>query len=100
MQAEFGFNKDKITVTVPDKNYLTTLVPNKVELDLTGEAEVVRALQNPIGSPRFKDIVKKGEKIAIITSDITRPMPSYEVVSQNIGHLFGFRFQLDIIIRA
>ncbi|MCQ2482879.1 MAG: nickel-dependent lactate racemase [Clostridia bacterium] len=87
MQAEFGFNKDKITVTVPDKNYLTTLVPNKVELDLTGEAEVVRALQNPIGSPRLKDIVKKGEKIAIITSDITRPMPSYKVIPHVLDEL-------------
>ena len=37
-------------------------------------------MENPIGSPRLKDIVKPGEKIAIITSDITRPMPTYKVM--------------------
>ena len=34
------------------------------------------ALQNPINSKRLSEIVKPGKKIAIITSDITRPMPS------------------------
>lgn len=38
--------------------------------------EIKRALETPIGSPRLKNILKPGEKIAIITSDITRPMPS------------------------
>ena len=44
------------------------------------DKDVVHALENPIGSPRLKDIVKPGEKIAIITSDITRPMPTYKVM--------------------
>ncbi|MCQ2534113.1 MAG: nickel-dependent lactate racemase [Clostridia bacterium] len=87
MNLEFGFNKEKINVTIPDNNYCGTLVPNKVELDLTGEAEVIRGIQNPIGSPRLKDIVKKGEKVAIITSDITRPMPSYKVVPHVLDEL-------------
>lgn len=87
MNIELGFNKEKVTVDVPDKNYMTTLVPNKVELGLTGEEEVIRGIQNPIGSPRLKDIVKKGEKIAIITSDITRPIPSYKVLPHVLDEL-------------
>lgn len=38
------------------------------------------ALANPIGTARLRDIVKPGEKIAIITSDVTRPMPTWEVM--------------------
>ncbi len=50
-------------------------------------AEVKRALAEPIGSPRLKDIVKAGEKVVIVTSDITRPMPSYRVLPAVIDEL-------------
>ena len=47
----------------------------------TDETGIVRAsLENPIGSQRLRQIVKPGEKIAIITSDITRPMPTAKVL--------------------
>lgn len=87
MEVLFGYAKEKIAVNIPDQNYMGTLVPNHVELDLTGEEEVVRSLQNPIGTPRLKDMVKKGQKIAIITSDITRPMPSYKVIPHVLDEL-------------
>ena len=87
MEVLFGYAKEKIAVNIPDQNYMETLVPNHVELDLTGEEEVVRSLQNPIGTPRLKDMVKKGQKIAIITSDITRPMPSYKVIPHVLDEL-------------
>lgn len=87
MDVLFGYAKEKINVNIPDENYMATLVPNHVELDLTGEEEVVRSLNNPIGSPRLKDMVKPGQKIAIITSDITRPMPSYKVIPHVLDEL-------------
>lgn len=87
MDVQFGFDKEKITVSIPDKNYMGTLVPNEVELDLTGHEEVVRALQNPIGSKRLSEIVHPGEKIAIITSDITRPVPSYKIIPHVLDEL-------------
>lgn len=87
MEVTLGFNKEKYNIDIPDANYMGTLVPNHVELGLTGEEEVVRSLQNPIGSPRLKDIVKPGEKVAIITSDITRPMPSYKVLPHVLDEL-------------
>ncbi len=87
MQVLLGYGKEKIDISIPDEKYAGTLVPNHVELDLTGEEEVIRSLQNPIGSPKLRDIVKPGEKIAIITSDITRPMPSYKVVPHVLDEL-------------
>ena len=35
-----------------------------------------KALENPIGSPRLRDLVKGKNKIVIIASDHTRPVPS------------------------
>ena len=77
MKLEFGFGTGIQTVEVPDQNVVGVLHANEVECELTGEAEVRRALSAPIGAPLLKDVVKPGEKIAIITSDITRPMPVF-----------------------
>lgn len=42
-----------------------------------GERELVKqALENPIGSPRLRELVKGKNKIVIIASDHTRPVPS------------------------
>ena len=76
MEFELGFGAGVQKLTVPDENLIGVLLPNPVEVSLTGEAEVRRALENPIGTPRLKDVVRPGETVAIITSDITRPMPS------------------------
>jgi nickel-dependent lactate racemase len=37
-----------------------------------GADEVVRALQNPIGSTRLVDIARRGQKIALVIPDLTR----------------------------
>ena len=80
MLLSFGYNKTTLQYNLPDENLLGVLLPNETPAALTGEAEVKRALQNPIGTPRLSEIVRPGEKIAIVTSDITRPMPTYAVL--------------------
>lgn len=89
MILELGFGKGTQAVDVPDENIIGILTPNAVTVDLTGEAEVKRALEEPIGSKRLKDIVKPGEKIAIITSDITRPCPSYKMLPALLDELYA-----------
>ncbi|MFT9493730.1 nickel-dependent lactate racemase [Anaerosolibacter sp.] len=76
MEFALGFGKQSIKFQIEQKNLMGVLEANKVTVDSMGADEVKRALNNPIGSPRLKDIVKRGEKIVIVTSDITRPMPS------------------------
>lgn len=89
MVLEFGFGTSTQVVEVPEKNLMGVLHANSVETDLTGEAEVRRALGNPIGSPRLREIVKPGEKIAVVTSDITRPMPTYKVMPALLDELYA-----------
>ncbi len=80
MQLEIGYYKDKKPLEIPDKNLLGVLKPNHVETGAGGVREVERALANPIGTPKLSEIVRPGEKIVIITSDITRPMPTSVVL--------------------
>lgn len=80
MVYEFGFGKEKQLVDIPQGIDVRELTAND-DIEFNDiDKDVVHALENPIGSPRLKDIVKPGEKIAIITSDITRPMPTYKVM--------------------
>lgn len=89
MKLSFGFGVGTQEAEVPEKNLLGVLHANQVELGLTGEPEVRRALAEPIASPRLREIVRPGEKIAIITSDITRPMPTYKVMPALLDELYA-----------
>ena len=88
MRLEFGFGDGQQIVEAPDANVVGILTPNEVPLGATGADAVVEALQNPIGSPRLSAIVKPGEKIAIITSDVTRPMPTAMVMPALLDELY------------
>lgn len=87
MEFNFGFGKRNLTFNVNDENLLGKIVPNKLNIDLMNEEEVKRAMKNPIGTPRLKEIAVPGKKIVIITSDITRPMPSKVVLPIVIDEL-------------
>ena len=80
MNIELGFGNGIQMLEVPDANVSEILVPNEIDSSLSAEEAVRGALENPISSPRLRDMVKTGEKIAIVTSDITRPMPTYAVM--------------------
>ena len=88
MKLEVGIGNRLQSVEIPDNDLQQVLLPNEVQRTLTGEAEVRRALSAPIGSPRLKEIVQPGEKIAIVTSDITRPMPTYKVMPALLDELY------------
>lgn len=87
MKLEFGFGTGKQTVEVPEQNLLGVLTPNQVQYTHTGEAAIKYALEHPIGLPRLREIVRPGEKVVIVTSDITRPMPTSAVMPALLDEL-------------
>ncbi len=89
MKIELGIGQRTQAVEIADENIIDVLTPNPVKYDLMGEDEVKRALAAPIASPRLKDIVKPGEKIVIITSDISRPMPTWVVMPALLDELYA-----------
>ena len=95
MIYEFGFGKEKQFVDIPDGIRVRELKANDDIEFKAIDADVVHALENPIASPRLKDIVKPGEKIAIVTSDITRPMPTYKVMPALLEELEAAGVNLD-----
>ncbi len=76
MKQTFGYGKNGIELDIPEKNLISVVTANEVLAMRQGAEEVKYALENPITSKRLKDLVKPGESICIVTSDITRPCPS------------------------
>ena len=89
MELKFGYGNTEQTVNLPDKNLLGVLTANEMEHKRLGVEAVEYALQNPIGAKPLRSLVKAGQKIAIIASDISRPVPSYEILPSVLEELFS-----------
>ena len=87
MKYAVGYGEGVQEFEIPETNSVAVLLPNAAETCPDGAGEAARALLNPIGSRRLKDIIKKGEKIAVITSDNTRPVPSGAVLPVLLAEL-------------
>lgn len=80
MKVLLGYHKDKIEVSLPDHNLKGVLKPKKPVIELSEQEILLHTLKNPIGAPPLSEIVKSGENVVIVTSDITRPMPTAKVL--------------------
>ncbi len=89
MILEFGYGKGIQKAEVPENNVLNVLMSNPVKHARKGPEAVKYALENPIGSKRLKDSVKSGQKIVIVTSDISRPMPSWDAIPAVLDELYS-----------
>ena len=80
MNYELGYGKGIQKIEIPDANLMGVLLPENAAAERSEDQEVLRALEKPIESLKLREIIRPGEKIAIVTSDITRPMPTAKVM--------------------
>ena len=80
VRLNFSYGKGSLGFDIPEKNLLDVLTPREAPSikDLT--QNVGEAVTNPIGSRGLREIVKKGERVAIVINDITRPVPSDQIL--------------------
>ena len=97
MKIDFGFGNTTQTTFIPDENLMGVLCANEVAPPESEDQEIITALKNPIGTAPIGEIVKPGKKIAIVTSDITRPMPTYKVMPHLLDELYAAGVQKEDI---
>lgn len=69
---ELDYGSTKVKVSIEDKN-LFGVIESKPFTVLESEDEIIlNALQNPIGSPRLKELVNPGETVCLVIPDVTR----------------------------
>lgn len=86
MQVTLAYGKTGLPVELPDHN-VTVLEPRYVAGLPDEEAAIRQALQQPIGTRPLRDLVSPTNTVAIVFSDITRPMPSDRVLPPLLAEL-------------
>jgi nickel-dependent lactate racemase len=78
MRVELAYGREGLEVEVPDHS--TVLLPQEVP-GLPDEARaIVEALRQPLGCAPLRDLVRAEDRVVIVFSDITRPMPNARVL--------------------
>lgn len=83
----FPFGKSEIEVKIPKENILQVLKPREPAGLAEETKEIIRALQNPIGTQPLNRTIEPNSSVALIVSDITRPVPSNKIVPSIIDEL-------------
>lgn len=89
MKLTFGYGSRTESVEVPERNLLATLRANDLQHERTGTDAVDFALQNPIGSKKLSEFDLSGKKVTIVTSDISRPLPSWDIMPSLLDELYS-----------
>lgn len=82
-----GYGAGTQTLSVPAENLIGIYHPKDYNQQADEHTILTEALQNPIGSPRLSQFVRPGQKVAFITSDLTRPCPTHKLLPPVIAEL-------------
>jgi nickel-dependent lactate racemase len=81
------YGKSDVCVRIPARNLLGSIEPKKVPGAEDANAEIERALKEPIGSKRLSEIAQPEHKIAIVVDDFTRNTPTYIMLPPVLAEL-------------
>ena len=87
MKVFLKYGSKEVGIELPQEKLVGIFMPREIDGVENTQAEIKRALKNSIGSKRLKDIVKLKDKVAIVIDDITRPLPSQEILPPLISEL-------------
>lgn len=88
-QITLPFGRDHVTADIPDSRLAGVLQSKAHSYQAkAGQSELVRqALENPIGSPRLRELAAGKQKVVILSSDHTRPVPSKVILPELVAEI-------------
>ncbi len=88
-RVTFPYGRIELSYEIPEHRYAGTMVSAMHEYDPgKSQEELVKdALKHPIGSPRLCELSKGKQKIVVIASDHTRPVPSKVIIPQMLQEI-------------
>ena len=95
----FPYGKEKISYTFGDE--LSALLEpsiNEYVPEADGTELVLRAMADPIASPRLSELARGKKKVVIIASDHTRPVPSKLIIPPMLRQIREGNPDADITI--
>jgi lactate racemase len=74
------FGKGSLSFDLPKKNFLQLLNAKPAEPLRDVGKKVAEAVMKPLGTDRLRHLVKKGNRVAVVINDLTRPVPNEEIL--------------------
>ena len=98
--VQFPYGKETIEYNFPDNRFQGVLVSriHSYKAPVSQEELVKNALQNPIGTPRLSVMAENKQKVVLIASDHTRPVPSRIIIPQMLSEIRTGNPRADITI--
>lgn len=97
-EVKLPYGKEFIELEIDDNVDILVSQAGEFKAEKSEEDLVREALSNPIGSEKLSDLVKGKEKITIITSDHTRPVPSHITMPILLEEIRSTNPEADITI--
>jgi len=80
MRIELAYGRESLVVEVPDS--ADVILPKQVPGLSDETAALAKALREPLGCAALREQVKPEDRVVVVFSDITRPMPSDRVLPE------------------
>jgi len=87
MEIKLPYGKGYLTAELPDENVLRVIHARDRKGLGNPDEEIERSLNEPIDKDPLRDLVKAGDKVAIITTDNTRACPDDVLLSHILREL-------------
>ena len=85
---QLPWGNESVSIGLPEKwRVQGILEPSSLPPCADPEAEVLRALADPIGAPRIRNLARDGMKVAIVIDDGSRPTPVAKILPAVIAEL-------------
>ena len=87
MKVDLAYGRTGLTITVSD--HADVITPGFIPGLPDESAALLQALRQPIGSPPLADLVKPGDSVVIVHTDITRATPNDRILPVILSELEG-----------
>jgi lactate racemase len=74
------YGNETADVRIPGKNLVGVFSPNESEPVADVRKEIIRAIDNPIGSTSLREAVRGSSRVVILADDNTRQTPAHEIL--------------------
>jgi len=81
------YGRDRLDVNIPNEKIASILTPRSIDHVPDGREAICHALRQPIGTKMIRDQVRRFDKVTIMISDVTRPVPDDSILPHLVNEL-------------
>ncbi len=100
VEVDLGIGERTQHLSLPAANVIEVMHVNDVSFGATGRTVVEESLRSPIGTPRLRDVARGARSACVITSDVTRPLPTATLLPPVMDELHAAGVRDDQVLLA